>query len=225
MNSKTPTYEGHKVPFHPGMRFHVFNRTNNKENLFFDNLDRHRFFRSYQYFIEPYFKTYAFCLLENHFHFIIEVLPKELIVDGCKLEANWRKSRLQKEFLKVPDSQGVMSKMLTFQFARFFNSYARYFNTKYSRKGNLFYRSFKRVLITDEQHHMDAICYVHTNPLKHFGMKNFGDYPWSSCDLSKEKDFPIKLEINEVIKVFGSKKAYKKAHMNWANRYNLSPGD
>jgi putative transposase len=53
--------------FEPGVIYHVFNRGNNKENIFFEE-------ENYRYFLEllkkhllPIADIYAYCLLKNHF--------------------------------------------------------------------------------------------------------------------------------------------------------------
>ena len=60
-------------PFEIGNYYHVFNRINNKENIFKEK-------ENYSYFImliEKYLietcQIYAFCLLPNHFHLLLKI--------------------------------------------------------------------------------------------------------------------------------------------------------
>ncbi|OGH56792.1 MAG: hypothetical protein A3G34_14885 [Candidatus Lindowbacteria bacterium RIFCSPLOWO2_12_FULL_62_27] len=63
----------HRIHF-PGACYHALNRGNRREPLFLES-------RDYQYFLESIvlvqkryaFRVYAFCLMPNHFHLIIEV--------------------------------------------------------------------------------------------------------------------------------------------------------
>ncbi len=60
------------------------------------------------------------------------------------------------------------------------NSYAKYFNLKYSRKGQLFEWRFKAKLIQDEEYLAKCIAYVNFNPLKHQIVDNIDNYKWTS---------------------------------------------
>lgn len=76
---------------YPGRFFHVFNRGNNGDNLFYKE-------RNYGYFLEKYFEymspvldTYCYNLLPNHFHLLARV-KEEAVVIGHK-EASKAKER------------------------------------------------------------------------------------------------------------------------------------
>lgn len=54
--------------------YHVYNRANGNEVLF-KNDDNYNFFlKKYKAFITPYFDTYCYCLMPNHFHFLVKPL-------------------------------------------------------------------------------------------------------------------------------------------------------
>ena len=61
------------VPLLPGMYYHIYNRGNNRENIFGEEKNYFYFLRLYARHIEPVAETYAYCLLGNHFHFLIRV--------------------------------------------------------------------------------------------------------------------------------------------------------
>lgn len=57
----------------PGKFYHIYNRGNNRENIFIER-------RNYTYFLEQWPKhvslvaeTYAYCLMKNHFHFLVRI--------------------------------------------------------------------------------------------------------------------------------------------------------
>jgi len=53
--------------------YHVYNRANGNEKMFL-NEDNYRFFlKRYNYYISPIADTFVYCLLPNHFHFLIRV--------------------------------------------------------------------------------------------------------------------------------------------------------
>ncbi|MCJ7434455.1 MAG: hypothetical protein MUO77_13285 [Anaerolineales bacterium] len=64
------------TPLAFGNFYHIFNRGNNRENVFIQE-------RKYAYFMELWWKhtfqiveTYAFCLLRNHFHAVLFIRNK-----------------------------------------------------------------------------------------------------------------------------------------------------
>lgn len=56
-----------------GGYYHIFNRGNNGINLFFENDNYRYFMQLYDRYIFPIADTYAWCLLKNHFHFLIRI--------------------------------------------------------------------------------------------------------------------------------------------------------
>ena len=60
------------------------------------------------------------------------------------------------------------------------NSYARYFNTKYKRKGPLWEGRFKNVLVKDDEQLLHLTRYLHLNPVTAYLVDNPEDWPVSS---------------------------------------------
>ena len=61
--------------------YHVFNRGNNKENIFFDKNDKIYFLKNFIIYAKSYcIKVDAYCLMRNHFHSILKtgVRPHDL---------------------------------------------------------------------------------------------------------------------------------------------------
>lgn len=56
----------------PDSFFHIYNRGNNYENIFFNERNYFYFLKKYNEYMSPYVYSYAFCLLPNHFHFLIK---------------------------------------------------------------------------------------------------------------------------------------------------------
>ena len=70
--------------------YHIYNRTNNQELLFRTDENRRFFLQRFTHYLSPYADTYCWCLLPNHFHFLIKV-------KSAKEIRNWL---LQQEKLK-----------------------------------------------------------------------------------------------------------------------------
>lgn len=60
------------------------------------------------------------------------------------------------------------------------NAYAKYFNMKYERKGQVFEWRFKAKYIHDDIYLHQCIAYVNFNALKHGIVTNIVEYPWTS---------------------------------------------
>ena len=56
-------------PLEYGQYYHIYNRGNNGENLFFEERNYPYFLKLYAHHILPVADTYAYCLLRNHFQY------------------------------------------------------------------------------------------------------------------------------------------------------------
>ena len=50
--------------------YHIYNRGNNRENIFKETRNYRYFLTLYAKHIEPVADTFAYCLLPNHFHWL-----------------------------------------------------------------------------------------------------------------------------------------------------------
>ncbi len=103
-------------------------------------------------------------------------------------------------------------------FKRLFTSYAMAFNKMHNRQGNLFSRTFKRVVILKENQFTQALIYIHANAQKHQLVKDFSAYPWTSYH-SILSDKPTKLARNEVLEWFGGMHQFKTVHKGMTDYY------
>ncbi len=60
-----------------GCFYHIYNRGNNSENIFLNADNFNYFLTLYDKYICPIADTYAWCLMPNHFHFLIRVKEEE----------------------------------------------------------------------------------------------------------------------------------------------------
>ncbi len=79
-------------------------------------------------------------------------------------------------------------------------SYAYYFNKKYDRIGHLFQDRFRSEVIEDDRYLLEAMRYIHNNPVKASIVNKTEDYKWSSyhyfivdLDSSIEKYFLLNM--------------------------------
>jgi REP element-mobilizing transposase RayT len=169
-------------PLLPGHFYHIYNRGNNRENVFVEARNYPYFLNLYIHHVEPIAELLAYCLLKNHFHLLI------------KIKENSASHR---------DPSRCFSNM--------FNAYARSFNHAYGRTGALFQRPFKRKNIVDERQFTALVVYIHRNPQKHGFVSDFRDWPYSSYQ-SLSSTRPTRLPRDTVTATFGSEEAFIAAH-------------
>ena len=97
----------------PGSYYHIYNRGNNKEAIFKESENYRYFLSLYHKYIHPIAKTYAWCLMQNHFHFLIYLKePDEINI-----------SELSYQTVEIPKVLSPSN-----QFSHFLNAYAQSFN-------------------------------------------------------------------------------------------------
>lgn len=187
-----------QIPLEGGCYYHIFNRGNNGDNLFYKP-DNYRFFlRRLDEYLSAFIDVYAFCLLPNHFHLLVRVKeqPEALHLKDAKL-------------LKTPD---VVSQA----FHRLFTSYSKAINKQEGRHGSLIENPFKRKEVTSNDYFAYLIFYIHANPQLHGISSDFRQYPWSSYNriLSGK---PSKLKKEEVLKWLNNPENYVAFHAQQIN--------
>ena len=135
MNSKKTDYY---PKLFPNQYHHCINHAVG-DDLLFREADNYRYFlEKYKKYIAPITTTYAFCLMPNHFHFLIKVNSETAIIDYYKLKNPHQ---------PIDKTTFDFAEFISRQFSNFFNAYAKAFNKKYKRRGTLLETPFKRPLV------------------------------------------------------------------------------
>ncbi len=200
--------------FYEGNIYHVFNRTNNKELLFLSEENRRFFLHKYQHYLSVYADTFCWCLLPTHFHLLIRIKPYKEIFD--KLYQH--KDNLTATALAFLKDEITLSELVEGAFKNFFQSYALAFNKQHNRKGNLFYKPFKRVHVDQETQFTQTVVYIHANAFKHGIEKDLTKYNWSSYN-SIISSGTTDLAREEVLSWFGGIEMFIKTHKELARYY------
>ncbi|MFM7764457.1 MAG: transposase [Sphingomonadales bacterium] len=139
----------------PNTVYHIYNHANGRDNLFAESENYRYFLALYGKYIGPVAETYAFCLMPNHFHFLLRTR-------GCENLPGLRN-------LEGLDAEGAKIKERFFsqQFSNFFKAYSKAFNKKYNRRGSLFQKNVRRKTITSESYFLRLFAYIHQNPVRH----------------------------------------------------------
>lgn len=169
-----------------GCLFTIYNRGNNRENLFFEERNYRYFLELYARHVSPIADTFAYCLLRNHFHFLIRVKHQH----------------------EVDISNSTPSKC----FANVFNAYSKAINKCYQRTGSTLEERFGRIEVTSSRYFTQLLFYIHFNLQKHGFVKDFREWPWSSFN-SLISDKPTRLDRTQVMKWFGSVDGLRDFHL------------
>lgn len=172
----------------PDCFYHIYNRGNNKEDLFLEPENYSHFLNLVKTHIIEIADIYAYCLLKNHFHLVIKIKSKT----------------------ELPEKYHPENK-LSQPFSNLFNAYTKAINKWYDREGSLFRVRFKRERISDLNYLRNAIIYIHLNPVKHSFTKDYSTYSYSSFQsLISPKDTLLKRM--EIFELFGDNKNFIFVH-------------
>ncbi|MGB8191279.1 MAG: hypothetical protein WCF67_05125 [Chitinophagaceae bacterium] len=195
----------------PEKFYHIYNRTNNKEPLFYSDENKRFFLKQYAKYISPYARTYGYNLLGNHFHLVISVRSESEITDHVKGLPRSFITAKELDLLKRSTDTLYFGHFIEWQFLRLFTSYSMALNNSLDRKGNLFHKPFKRVEISSDKQFLQTLLYVHCNAVKHGLVKNVQDYSWSSYP-SYLTDKPTLLEKKYALDLMGGIEKFIKSH-------------
>lgn len=152
--------------------YYITSKGDDNQHIFKDREDFKTFLGLLKKYKAQYgFKLFAFCLLPDHFHLLME-LP-------VQSEQN--------------DNAGVLSNIMH----DLNSSYTKYFNGKYPKKGHLFRERYKAALIEKEPYLLKLTAYIHLNPQRLNLVSVSQLYPYTSYVFYLDKEIPLKGLIKE----------------------------
>lgn len=180
-----------KALLEPDFTYHVYNRANGNDRLFSSTENYHFFMERYWRYVEPVADTFCYCLMPNHFHFLVRIKAEQELLQF------FRKGK-SKDLTGFQNLSGLLSR----RFSNFLNSYAKAYNRQQHRQGSLFIRPFKRKKITYEKYLLKLVHYIHYNPVEAGLADQPEDWNFSSyAAIIYGKQSPVKRE--EVLGWFG----------------------
>ena len=183
--------------------YHVYNRGNNRQRLFYDKDNYPYFLGKIKKYISPYCDILAYCLMPNHFHLLIHANEKTNIP------------------YQVSDDNPTFKETNPYVFMSCFShgmqlllsSYAKAINKRHKRTGSLFAQNTKSKRTSSDDFSMDyslwCFIYIHNNPQfsglvsspEHWAYSSYHEYlgksPDPICNIALGKKL-LSLEINEL---------------------------
>ena len=206
------------TPLRHGRVYHIYNRGVNRENIFLEKRNYLHFLKLYAQHITPIAYTYAYCLLRNHFHLMVQVKTPEEIRDGENLTGFENLSGLgetrDQNLTGLEELSGLAGKPPSQVFSNFFNAYAKAINKEYGRAGSLFQRPFGRIEVASDRYFMRLVTYIHHNPVKHNFVTDFRAWPYSSYRAIAATQ-PTRLERKVVLDWFDGRQGFADAHSQY----------
>ncbi len=178
----------------PNTFYHIYNRGNNRENIFKELKNYTFFLEQFSNYLSEHVDVIAYCLMPNHFHFLIWV--KEMECEEGKLSPVIKALR------------------------DFLIKYSKTINTKYGRVGSLFQQKFKRKEVDSDRYLLQLIQYIHRNPVAAGYVDDYTDWRYSSYNaILSEGKSGVHREM--VLELFEGRDAFILSHQAYdeANRY------
>lgn len=145
------------MQFVEGSFYHIYNRGNDKQTIFFQERNYDFFLKKIEKYIAPNANLVAWCLMPNHFHFLVQ--------------ANSASTKLIKE-------KPIPINALTEGIRQLLSSYTKAIQKQESMTGNLFQQKTKFKCV--DEYLPTAFHYIHQNALVANLVKRLEDWPWSS---------------------------------------------
>jgi putative transposase len=183
----------------PNTFYHIYNRANGWEKLFLERRNFQYFINKYAMYLSPVADTYSWCLMPNHFHFLIKTKSRDEVLMKFP------------ELKKITDDealQGLIQRQYSKQFGKLFSCYAQSYNKVHHRMGGLFMKSFKLKAVYDDDYLHRLVFYIHANPVHHGYKKRIQDWEFSSFHLLTSNEATY-LKREELLGWFGGEEGFK----------------
>jgi putative transposase len=200
-----------KIKITPNEYYHVFNRGNNKQDIFLDERDWARFLFLLLYMQSP-------VTLFNISSIITNFIKHRVFNSSQKIKDKIIENRMVEliAFALMPNHFHIIIKEMkeggiSRYMQRVLNAYTKYFNIKYKKTGHLFQGPFKIVHIEDNKQLLHLSAYIHRNPreIKRWKNKEY-EFSWSSFqDYLKENRWGDLLAHQIILEQFSNTKEYR----------------
>ena len=151
------------IPLVSSEYYHVYNRGNGKNQIFFDDEDYKRFI-----------KLLFVCNSDRKFNFRDDLIEKN--IDALDFERGnqlvyigaWvlMPNHFHLYITPKPNARRLAGNSVTYFMHRVLTAYSKYFNARYKRTGSLFEGKFKSIHVNKDTQAKYLFSYIHLNPLK-----------------------------------------------------------
>jgi len=143
------------IPFVPELHYHIYNRGNNRERIFFEPDNYLYFLKKIKAYLVPIADILVYCLMPTHYHIVARVKQKQT-----------------SEILKISEVSTAMMKLSV--------SYTKAINKRFQRVGVLFQGQFQAKPILTSPYLFNLCRYIHGNPVKDGLVADITQWPYSN---------------------------------------------
>ncbi len=166
--------------------YHCYNQGNNRQPIFLHPGHYEKFLQKIKTHLKPSAHILAYCLMPNHFHFLLKVKP------------HGAKPLLIKKPNVIYSKENPHMQRISFELGKLLSSYTRSFNSERDRTGSLFrkgthfkdtwqdtfqFKSQRKDNYSFKEHEdyiQTCFDYIHSNPVKAGLAKSLEEWPYSS---------------------------------------------
>jgi hypothetical protein len=222
----------------PNCVYHIFAHAVHANDFFYDDENKRFFLEKWKHFSKGYFKTFAYCLLSNHFHFAVKV-ENEAVLRATIEEQ--RLLRAQKKIEKLKSQLSIkqlvascelatsclidnsisnedVQLLLSKQINNFLSSYTQSLNKQRNRKGTLVRERFGRIKVENRPYLKELICYIHHNPVHHFNVENYSDWTFSSYNFYAFEVENELIDQKTILNLFENLKEFLSYHKEYQEK-------
>lgn len=197
-----------QTPFEVGGIYHLYNHANGRENVFERPENYTYFLRKYAEKLSALVDTLAYCLMPNHFHLLVRVREEADLLSFLEK----KKQTGPKVFLpKDIAGADLLHFIVQRQFHNFLGGYAKAFNKYSDRAGSLLRQNTRRKIVGEHSYLMNAIRYLHLNPVYHQFTDSPEDWPHSSYHAFLTEQ-PTRIPRDEILSWFDGRENFIRFH-------------
>lgn len=152
-----------------GSIYHVYNRGNNRERIFFASEDYRLFLKNMRIYLKPHADILAWCLMPSHFHFLIHA---------------------NETSVQITEETGFKRQQFSQSMRQLLSSYTHTVSSQEGRTVGLFLQRTKAVCVSDDREHAAiAFRYIHQGPVRTRLVEKLEDWAFSSfADYAGNRD-------------------------------------
>ena len=186
------------MDFTKGELYHVYNRGNNREKVFYSQINYLFFLEKINAYVLPYADVLAWCLMPNHFHLMVYINEVELMPSNVLNQAD------VSDPLTSSERVAVRTRTLNQSIGIMLRSYTNAIHKQEGRTGALFQEETKAIMLSDDISYIPSYfpsafgtiitayqdddmsyaerCfhYIHQNPVSSHMVKTAEDWEFSS---------------------------------------------
>jgi putative transposase len=183
--------------FHPSNYYHVYNHAVGNEDLFRTPANFLYFLLRFKKYMDPVLIIHGYCLMPNHFHFLVQIRNREIINQLAGIET---------------DEEFDAHKFIMQKLSNCLNSYAKSYNKYFSRRGALFIDYTKRIEMQSDFSLMKLLKYIHMNPVRHGFCQSMSEWKYSSYTSFLDPGLYPSPEMDFIFEYFDSLESFVNFH-------------